>query len=105
MAFLHPVCSFLFFVEYLFIIGAQKTYRKWCEENDFESMLPEDAKARHAEVQSTARQSVVDDHFSIQKPEDKPKSYSDVLFEEAAIQWLVETDQVRILRCLGTSTY
>jgi hypothetical protein len=76
MAYLHP-----------------KTYRKWCKENDFESMLPEDAKARRAEVASTIKQTVVDEHFSIQKPEDKPKSYSDVLFEEAAIQWLIETDQ------------
>ena len=32
--------------------------------------------------------------FSIQKPEDKPKSYSDMLFEE--------TDQVCLLRWLGT---
>jgi len=87
-----------FFIQFLFIVVAQKTYRKWCKENDFESMLPEDAKARRAEVASTIKQTVVDEHFSIQKPEDKPKSYSDVLFEEAAIQWLIETDQVRLLR-------
>jgi len=70
-------------------------YRKWCQENNFESMLPEDAKARHAaRVETTAKQTAVNDHFSTQKPEDKPKSYSDLLFEEAAIQWLIETDQV-----------
>jgi hypothetical protein len=62
-------------------------------------MLPEDAKARRAEIaRTTSTQTAVDDHFSIQKPEDKPKSYSDLLFEEAAIQWLIETDQVCLLR-------
>ena len=38
----------------------------------------------------------MNDHFSTQKPEDKPKSYSDLFFEEAAIQWLIETDQVHL---------
>ena len=86
-----------FFIQFLFIVVAQKTYRKWCKENDFESMLPKDAKARRAEVANTIKQTVMDEHFLIQKPKDKPKSYSNVLFEEAAIQWLIEMDQVCLL--------
>ena len=58
-------------------------------------MLPEDTKARRREVLEKAmEQSQVDDHFPLLKPEDKPVPYSDDLFKEASIQWLVETDQV-----------
>ena len=39
-------------------------------------------------------QTLVEDHYKIQKPEDKPVPYSDERFRDAAIQWLVETDQV-----------
>ena len=63
-------------------------------------MLPEDSQARRAAKQEMAlQQSAMDSHFSkapknipLEKP--KPKAYSDALFREAAIQWLVETDQV-----------
>ncbi|KAF8957947.1 hypothetical protein BDZ97DRAFT_1669110, partial [Flammula alnicola] len=69
-------------------------YRKWCKENEFKSMLPEDTKARRAaQLESVLRQTEVDDHFAKENPEDKPKPYSDKLFEEAAIQWLIEMDQ------------
>lgn len=58
-------------------------------------MLPEDTKARRAALlETTFCQSEVDDHFSKVKPEDKPAPYSNKIFEEAAIQWLNETDQV-----------
>jgi hypothetical protein len=58
-------------------------------------MLPEDMKARRQEVLKKAmEQSQVDDHFQLLKPEDRPVPYSDALFKEASIQWLVETDQV-----------
>jgi hypothetical protein len=58
-------------------------------------MLPDDAKARRQEaLKSVLEQSQVDDHFHLVKPEDKPEPYSDNVFKEAAIQWLVETDQV-----------
>lgn len=59
-------------------------------------MLPEDTKARRAAaLDETLRQTEVDEHFAKQKLEDKPQPYSDKLFEEAAIRWLIETDQVR----------
>lgn len=58
-------------------------------------MLPEDTKRRRqALLQQQLRQSAVDDHFQPVAPEDKPVSYSDEIFKEAAIEWLIETDQV-----------
>jgi hypothetical protein len=58
-------------------------------------MLPNDAKARRREtIEKSMEQSQVSDHFNIVKPEDKPEPYSDNVFKDATIQWLVETDQV-----------
>jgi trans-aconitate methyltransferase len=69
-------------------------------------MLPEDTKKRRAVmVEETLRQSQVNEHFEKAKPEDKPKVYTDEIFNEAAIQWLIETDQVSIVTvsCLHTN--
>ena len=74
----------------------QGLYRRWCKSTNFLSMLPEDAKARRAEAIAKMEQTRVDDHFHQISPEDKPTPYSDAVFKEAAIQWLIETDQVRI---------
>jgi hypothetical protein len=58
-------------------------------------MLPEDTKERRqALTDQTLRQSAVEDHFKPATPEDKPIPYSDELFKEAAIEWLIETNQV-----------
>ncbi len=60
-------------------------------------MLPKDSLARRqAAVDEAAclQQGRVDHHFETAKAEDRPAPYSDELFREAAIQWLVETDQV-----------
>jgi hypothetical protein len=60
-------------------------------------MLPDDTKARRMALSAeTLRQTEVEDHFTKQKPEDKPPPYSDKFFEEALIQWLIQTDQVRL---------
>ncbi|KAF8803118.1 hypothetical protein BYT27DRAFT_7305410, partial [Phlegmacium glaucopus] len=69
-------------------------YRKWAKENNFESMLPRDSKARRDAEREHLSQTLVEDHYTVQKPEDKPVLYSNELFKEAAIQWLVEMDQV-----------
>jgi hypothetical protein len=61
-------------------------------------MLPKDSAARKvAEAEATAKlqQGRVDEHFEPIKPGDKPVPYSDRTFRELAIQWLVQTDQVR----------
>ena len=57
-------------------------------------MLPEDSKARRAALLESLRQTNVTKHFSEAKPEDKPSPYSDELFRQAAVQYLIETDQV-----------
>ena len=73
-------------------------------------MLAEDAKARRAELASKTVQvqSNMGDHFSVSKPEDKPVPYSHELFKTAAIEWLIQTNQVffssllvilKVLRC------
>jgi len=56
-------------------------------------MLPEDTKGRRDALQSL-QQSAVDEHFKQVAPEDKPITYSDEVFKEAAIEWLIETNQV-----------
>ena len=40
------------------------------------------------------KQLQVDDHFMVIPEEEKPMPYTDEVFKEAAIQWLIETDQV-----------
>ncbi|KIL55713.1 hypothetical protein M378DRAFT_31805, partial [Amanita muscaria Koide BX008] len=74
----------------------QGLYRRWCKLTGFFSMIPEDTKARRQleeAITSAKEQTQVDDHFHRIKPEDKPTPYSDEIFKEAAIRWLVETDQ------------
>lgn len=59
-------------------------------------MLPDDARERKRAdaAQSKVEQTHVDSHFQKLEPGEKEAPYSDELFKEAAIQWLVETDQV-----------
>jgi hypothetical protein len=45
-------------------------------------------------VMQSLQQSAVDGHFKPVAPEDKPIAYSDEIFKEAAIKWLIETNQV-----------
>lgn len=59
-------------------------------------MLPNDSKARRQDAIAKAKeqlQTQINDHFQPVDPEDKPVPYSDGLFKDAAIQWLIETDQ------------
>ena len=58
-------------------------------------MLPNNAQERWKSLaEQTLRQSAVDDHFKVARPEDKPVPYTDELFHEAVIEWLIETNQV-----------
>ena len=57
-------------------------------------MLPEDTRERRAALLESLRQTNVTEHFAETQPEERPAPYSDDLFKEAAIQWLIETDQV-----------
>jgi hypothetical protein len=67
-------------------------------------MLPEDTKKRRVSmIEDSLYQSQVHEHFDMAKPEDKPKVYTDEIFKEAAIRWLIETNQVRTaIPCLHT---
>jgi len=59
-------------------------------------MLPEDSKARRAQVlEENLQQTNVNDHFKPAPKEEKPEPFSDELFKNAAIDWLIETNQVR----------
>ncbi|KAF8144960.1 hypothetical protein K438DRAFT_1631002 [Mycena galopus ATCC 62051] len=72
-------------------------YHAWCEKNDFESKLEEDAKARlqaqKAEElkKKILKQQSLDPHLR-EKPA-RPAPYTDELLIDAAIQWLIATDQ------------
>lgn len=59
-------------------------------------MLPKDTKAWQQILhEASLHQTGVNDHFAKANPENKPKPYTNELYKEAAIQWLIETDQVR----------
>jgi len=61
-------------------------------------MLPKDTKRRKLEAAASANsQSRLDVHLREQKLEERIIPYSDSLFQEAAIEWLIETDQVHYL--------
>jgi hypothetical protein len=60
-------------------------------------MLPQDTKERRAAALERLQQTEVEDHFRTAQPGDKPpppSPYTDELFKEVAIEWLIETDQV-----------
>lgn len=73
----------------------QAEYLQWAEANGFTPMLPKDAKQR-MNKQSGSKQSRLDSHLQHTplKPEEKVNQYSDKLFREALVRWIVETDQV-----------
>jgi hypothetical protein len=56
-------------------------------------MLPKDTKnRRHATMKDTQQR--LDPHLEEKPPRERVITYTDDLFREAAIQWLVSTDQV-----------
>jgi len=57
-------------------------------------MLPKDLKACCHAAAEKLKQSQVNDHFTVIPEEEKPMPYTDKVFKEVAIQWLIETDQV-----------
>lgn len=62
-------------------------------------MLYEDTQARAQlalGVDSSLNQTNVDHHFKTTNPDDshKPPTYTHEIFKAAAIQWLIETNQI-----------
>lgn len=72
------------------------TYNNWCTQNNFESKLPKTVKARTAAANKDKKQSQLDPHLQERVPKTRVVPYSDELFRQAAIEWLVATDQVRV---------
>ncbi|KAJ3845785.1 hypothetical protein EV368DRAFT_53572, partial [Lentinula lateritia] len=73
-------------------LGLKHEYlcKQWCKANAFVSMLPVDVAARK---KAEAAQTTINDHAVPLQPKTWVEPYSDELFEQAAIEWLVETDQ------------
>ncbi|KAG0702484.1 hypothetical protein DFH29DRAFT_804888, partial [Suillus ampliporus] len=72
-------------------------YRQWCKTNNFESMLPQDVKERKmaAAVVNTQQRSL-NGHLQEIPPNKVVIPYTNMLFCEAAIEWLISTSQVSI---------
>ncbi|KAJ6538627.1 hypothetical protein B0H10DRAFT_1856843, partial [Mycena sp. CBHHK59/15] len=67
-------------------------YHAWCKTNDFESKLEEDVKADNKNTRRTNSRR----NSSSSKPlkPAQPAPYTDELLLDAAIKWLIATDQV-----------
>ncbi|KAJ6573325.1 hypothetical protein B0H10DRAFT_1838579, partial [Mycena sp. CBHHK59/15] len=79
------------------LISLQPEYHAWCKTNDFESKLEEDVKARQQEhtdelKKKLLKQQTIGPHLR-EKPA-QPAPYTDELLLDAAIKWLIATDQV-----------
>ncbi|KAJ7837442.1 hypothetical protein B0H13DRAFT_1463817, partial [Mycena leptocephala] len=72
-------------------------YHKWAKKNNFESKLPDDVMARAeaaeaaADAKAKLQQQTLDPH--LRKKPDRPAPYTDDIFREAAVEWLIDTDQ------------
>ncbi|KIK81929.1 hypothetical protein PAXRUDRAFT_154892, partial [Paxillus rubicundulus Ve08.2h10] len=67
-------------------------YLQWAEANNFTSMLPKDAKQQKEGVLSH-NQPKLDSHLQPLPLKEQVIPYSDKMFCEAAVQWLIDTDQ------------
>ncbi|KAI5997457.1 hypothetical protein EDD15DRAFT_2162769 [Pisolithus albus] len=66
-------------------------YCEWAVANGFTSMLPNDMKRRHTEAMSSVDTQPTLGGYMVEKGQ--VVQYSDSIFREAAILWLIETDQ------------
>jgi hypothetical protein len=69
----------------------QGRYRKWAQDTNFESKLPGDVLKRKAAAEQVTR--TLDCDLREKKPAERIVKYSDNAFHQAAIEWLVATDQ------------
>jgi hypothetical protein len=72
----------------------QAEYIAWAAANKFESMLPGDTKRRKAIKADTDAQQTLDPHLRELPVKERVHPYTDLVFRQAAIEWLVSTDQV-----------
>ncbi|KAK0219520.1 hypothetical protein EDD85DRAFT_771112 [Armillaria nabsnona] len=69
------------------------TYQKWAGDNGFASMLPDDRKELKAAKTESERQTRLDPHLKEREKKEVVLPYTDELFREVSIEWLVATDQ------------
>ncbi len=76
----------------------QPIYRNWCLQNSFESKLPGDIKKRNeALAAATSKQQTLDAHLQELPEKQRNIVYTEQRFREAAIEWLIATNQVSTL--------
>ncbi|KAJ7134096.1 hypothetical protein C8R46DRAFT_923455, partial [Mycena filopes] len=70
-------------------------YYRWAEKANFISALPSDRKKAKAAAAASlpSPQTTLDDHLTSIPTTERVIPYSDAAFREAAIEWLVSTDQ------------
>ncbi|KAF8232809.1 hypothetical protein L208DRAFT_1211627, partial [Tricholoma matsutake] len=69
-------------------------YQTWAEKNKFPSMLLRDAQKCCRDVQAANEaQSCLDSHLREKPQKERIVPYTNEIFCEAAIEWLVSTDQ------------
>ena len=80
-------------------VAMQPAYEKWCSLNNFESKLPKAVRERKeaALAEDREKQGSLDPHLITGVPRERVVPYSDDLFRDVAIQWLVETHQVHCI--------
>ncbi|KIK27141.1 hypothetical protein PISMIDRAFT_93561 [Pisolithus microcarpus 441] len=71
------------------LLDFQAEYLKWATANNFPSMLPSDTKWRWEEAASSS-QSNLESHLV---PKQQDILYSDSIFHQAVVQWLIAMDQ------------
>jgi hypothetical protein len=79
---------------------SQGKYRNWCKKAGFESKLAGDVAARKLKAEQS--QQTIDGHLVEKKSADRTVYYSDKVFRQAAIEWLIATDQVSLYNCVPT---
>lgn len=67
-------------------------------------MLPKDAEKRRKDIQAK-NQLRLDPHLREKPQKERTIPYTDELFRDAAIEWLVSTDQVRKLMSESRTLY
>ncbi|KAF9566461.1 hypothetical protein CPC08DRAFT_628312, partial [Agrocybe pediades] len=73
----------------------EEEYNEWCKENNFTTKLPK-AKLRMKEAakdkENCMKQARLDPHLREQPKKERVVPYTDKLFRDAAIQWLISQD-------------
>ena len=70
----------------------QEKYHKWAQDNKYESKLPGDIKKHKDAAELVTR--TLDRDLKEKKLGEQVVKYTDKAFRQAALEWLVATDQV-----------